>query len=73
MSRRLWRVRFAGINDHEYLAFVEDTLTGQEIRVRNRHRSPGPARCDECGPGLCDHTRAAERTYRKTINQGVTA
>lgn len=72
MSRRLWRVRFAGINEREWLAFVQHAITGQEVRVRNRPNSTGPARCDECGPGSCVHVAAANRAYRKSTQQGVT-
>lgn len=69
MSRRLWRVRFAGINASEYLAFVRHAITGQEIRVRNRPNGTSPPKCDECGPGLCEHTRAADRAYRKETTE----
>jgi hypothetical protein len=69
MSHRTWRVRFAGINRREYLAFVEHAGTGQEVRVRNRLHNTGLPKCDECGAGQCDHTRAAERAYQRSIEQ----
>ena len=72
MSRRPWRVRFAGINEREYLAFVQHAATGQEIRVRNKPHTASPARCDECGAGSCAHVAAANRAYRKSIQQEVT-